>query len=309
MKNINALSLVILFSLVVMAAMGLMIFKTETTGKSIKNKIANKITLPTVTSTAMPTPTEAISTPAPTVTAAPASPSAKIVSFSDMNKLYGPCTQVPVLMYHHIQPEEDAKKNGSTGLTVTPDWFRKHMAYLKEKGYTTIWPEALTGFFDKGIKLPAKAVIITLDDAYEDNYTHAYPILKEFGLKATIFTPTGLVMNPDYLTWDQIKEMNASGLVYFGNHTWSHHSSAGTLEVQDKEISIADTQLAEHGQNSDKIFAYPYGKPSSDAEMILGKYKYNMAFTTTHGTIMCQKQRYILPRIRIGNAELKRFGL
>jgi peptidoglycan/xylan/chitin deacetylase (PgdA/CDA1 family) len=81
------------------------------------------------------------------------------------------------------------------------------------------------------------------------------------------------------------------------------------LELQDKEIRLADEQLAEKGQNPDKAFAYPYGNPSVDVKKILTKYAYKLAFTTVHGNIMCKGKRFVLPRIRMGNAELSRFGL
>jgi peptidoglycan/xylan/chitin deacetylase (PgdA/CDA1 family) len=248
----------------------------------------------------------------PTVSLAPTptlTPSPKSVSFEDLNKKYGPCVRLPVLMFHHIESEAEAKLNHQTSLAVTPEHFTGDMEYLKTHGYTTIFPKELINFFDNGIPLPKKAVMITLDDAYGDSYTNAYPILKQYGFKATIFTPTGLVQNPGYLNWEQIKEMSGSGLVYFANHTWSHHNSAGTLAVQEKEISLADGQLAEKGLNNDKVFAYPYGNPSIDAEKILTKYGYKLAFTTVHGNISCEGKRLTLPRIRIGNAALSSYGL
>jgi peptidoglycan/xylan/chitin deacetylase (PgdA/CDA1 family) len=236
-------------------------------------------------------------------------PTPKPVSFADLNKQYGPCAKVPVLMFHHIESAAEAKLNHQTSLAVTPEFFAQDMEYLKTHGYTTIFPRDLVNFFDNNVPLPKKPVMITLDDAYEDNYVNAYPILKQYGFKATIFTPTGLVDNPDYLNWDQIREMNGSGLVYFANHTWSHHNSAGSLELQDKEIRLADGQLAEKSQNTDKIFAYPYGNPSVDAEKILLKYGYKLAFTTSPGSVMCKGKRFILPRTRMGNAGLNHFGL
>jgi peptidoglycan/xylan/chitin deacetylase (PgdA/CDA1 family) len=247
--------------------------------------------LPTTTPTITPTPT-----PRP-------------ITLAEMNQKYGPCTKVNVLMYHHIQPEDEAKKLKQTGLTVSPEYFKIQMAYLKSEGYTPIFPIELIKFFDDGVYLPKKPVMITLDDAYEDNYLYAYPILKELSTKAIIFTPTGLVTVMDYLNWNEIAEMNQSGLVYFANHTWSHHSSTGSPEVLDKEISLADRQLGEKGLNEDNVFAYPYGKPSNGAEMSLIKYGYKLAFTTNYGNIMCKGKRFELPRIRIGNAPLSRYGL
>lgn len=219
----------------------------------------------------------------------------------------GPCARVNVLMYHHIQSEELAKKNGQSSLSVDPKFFREHLQYLKDHAYTVITPLSLINFFDQNVALPKKAVMITLDDAYEDNYTNAFPLLKEFNCPAIVFTPTGLLNNPDYLNWDEIGQM--SSLIYFGNHTWSHHPSSGTAEILTKEISLADTQLSEHNLNSNKIFAYPYGKPSDLAEKILNDQGYKLAFTTTHGNLLCRSQRFSLPRLRVGNAALSNYGL
>lgn len=234
-------------------------------------------------------------------------PTPKSFTFVEMNAKYGPCTQTPVLMYHHIQSDADAalKKQGS--LSVDPKNLRLHFQYLKDKNYSVISPKDLINFFDNATALPAKSIMITLDDAYEDNYFNAFPLLKEFGFSATIFTPTGLVSVPDYLNWDEINQMKSQ--IYFANHTWSHHASAGTIEVLKNEISLADTQLSDRGLNIDKVFAYPYGKPSTNAEGVLKELNYKLAFTTTHGSVLCKSQRLTLPRIRAGNSPLSKYGL
>jgi peptidoglycan/xylan/chitin deacetylase (PgdA/CDA1 family) len=249
----------------------------------------------TISPTAVPSPTAVLS-PTPTP-----------ITVEGMNQSYGPCAKVNVLMYHHIQEEETAKKNGQTGLTVTPEFFRKHLQYLKDNGYSVITMAELKNFFNGGVALPKKAVMITIDDGYKDNYEKAYPILKEFGMKATIFTATGLLNNSGYMTWDDLNQMK--DLVYFANHTWSHHSSAGTKEKLTEEITRADKQLSEHGLNPNKIFAYPYGNPGKTAEDILKANGYEIAFTTVHGNILCKGKSLELPRIRVGNASLKSYGL
>jgi peptidoglycan/xylan/chitin deacetylase (PgdA/CDA1 family) len=238
-----------------------------------------------------------------------AMPSKRPLSVDELNKMYGPCTKLPVLIYHHVEEEKTAIENNQQYLNITPELFKKQMEYLKNKNYTPISPSELVDFFDDGGSLPLKPVLITLDDAYEDNYINAFPILKEYGFKATIFTPTGLVQNPEYLNWEEIKEMSDTGLIYFGNHTWSHHASKGAPEVLKKEISLADTQLTEKGQNDAKIFAYPYGSPSQGAEKVLIEMGYKLAFTTVHGDMMCKGKRFELPRIRLGNSELTKYGL
>lgn len=248
--------------------------------------------------------TEIKITPTPTQV-----PAKKEISFEEINKKYGPCERINVLMYHHVQNLKDVKSAGDKNLTVDTEMFRKQMQYLKDKAYSVIGVEDLKNFLEKGIGLPAKSVLITADDAYDDNYLDMFPILKEFGFKATIFTPTGLVDNPRYLSWQKIEEMKNSGLIYFGNHTWSHHNSSGTIELQDKEIGLADKQLAEKNLDNCKVFAYPYGKPSQNSEKALEQLGYKMAFTTTHGNLVCKQQNLEIPRIRVGNAQLNSYGL
>lgn len=245
--------------------------------------------------------------PSISITPTPVFKKTTTLNAEDMNKLYGPCVKLNVLMFHHIEEEVDAKVKNQVSLNVTPEFFRKDLQYLKDKGYEIIEPKDLVEFFNGIKKLAPKSVLITFDDAYIDNYQYAYPLLKEFGYKAVIFTPTGLLDNPDYLNWDQIKSM--SDLVYFGNHTWSHHSSAGSLEVLEKEIGKADSQLSEKGLNANKIFAYPYGNPSVEAEKVLREKGYNLAFTTKYGNLLCKGKSLELPRIRIGDAPLNEYGL
>ncbi len=287
--------------LIVMA--GILEYAIKNSGRKILNSglVVNKIK-------EVRTPEIPVITEIPTLAPSPTSTiAATPISFEEMNKNYGPCARVNTLMYHHIQDEETAKKNGQTGLTVTPDFFRKHLQYIKDNGYSVITMADLKNFFNGVTTLPKKPVLITIDDGYKDNYEMAYPILKEFGFRATIFTATGLLNNPGYMSWDDLNQMK--DLVYFGNHTWSHHSSAGTKEKQTEEITLADKQLRDHGLNSDKIFAYPYGGASKAAEEVLRDNGYEISFTTVHGNILCKGKSLELPRIRVGNASLKSYGL
>ncbi len=231
------------------------------------------------------------------------------LTFAEMNKLYGPCTNLPVLMYHHVEPEENAKLNKRTGLNVPPEMFKKQMEYLVSKGYSTVFPSDLANFFDSGTPLPSKPVMITLDDGYVDNGDLMFPILRQLGLKVTIYLATGLMENFNYLTWAKIDEMKTSGFVSFGNHTWSHKNVGGAHDVVLKEISTADEQLADRGLNSVKTFVYPYGLDTAYGEKVLKDLGYKLAFTEVHGRIQCKQKRLSLPRIRIGNSLMAGYGL
>ncbi|HEX6977113.1 MAG TPA: polysaccharide deacetylase family protein [Patescibacteria group bacterium] len=250
-----------------------------------------------------------LSTPSPTPTSVPTpTPTPKPLTFEERNKLYGPCVHLPTIMYHHIRNLDVARSKGDLGLSVDPGDFRSQMQYLKDKGYTPVSPEVLTSFFDSGASVPSNSILITFDDGYDDFAANALPVLKEFGFKATLFLPTGLVNNQEFLTWDQVQEAANSGLVYIANHTWSHHSVAVSFDVDKKEIETADTQLKEHGLNQGLVFAYPYGNYADYAISILQSLNYKLAFTTVPGSTMCKQKRFTLPRIRIGNAPLSAYG-
>ncbi|MCL4384147.1 polysaccharide deacetylase family protein [Patescibacteria group bacterium] len=271
-----------------------------------KNLTSTTLTpVPTAQLTPLPTDIPATPTLLPSVTP---TPTPRPISFADLNQTYGPCVQLPVLMYHHIQPEAVAKANGQAALTVDTQHFQSQLEYLKTHNYHPISPQDLNNFFANRVPLPVKPVMLTFDDGYADFGTDAAPLLQQYGFKGTLFVPTGLMDNPGYLSWETIKNIASSGLITFANHTWSHHSLKDSLPVIQKEVSLAQTQLQDHGF-TERVFAYPYGTIGQTVINYLSSNNYEMAFTTRHGSIECQGQRFELPRIRIGNASLSSYGL
>lgn len=245
-----------------------------------------------------------VSVPNPTPLPTP-TPTPKPLTFQELNALYGPCVYLPTLMYHHIEDEANAKKEGHAGLTVTPQFFQEQLQYLQTRNYHPIQMQNLINFFDFGSPLPPKPILLTFDDGYADFVTYALPLLSGFHFSATLFLPSGLVNNPGYVTWDQIH----SDLVFVANHTWSHHSMRTDISTITKEISTAQSQLEEHGFGNPRVFAFPYGAFSSLSQNYLSANNFKLAFTTVPGSILCKKKRFELPRVRIGNAPLSAYGL
>lgn len=221
--------------------------------------------------------------------------------------VYGPCKNIPVLLYHHIQPQEEAKAREQEKISVDNKIFEEQMEYLASRGYTTITPDELLA----GLKadLPIKPILITFDDAYSDFYQFAYSAIVRYGIKVTLFVPTGLINNPGYLSWEELMEMSKSGLIIFGDHTWSHKNLASVLpDIILYEISTAKTQLEEHGLGPVSTFAYPYGSGNSEAKIILEQLGFTSAFTTNPGTFQCAKLPFDFRRNRVGNAPLSSYG-
>ena len=124
------------------------------------------------------------------------------------------------LMYHSVDNEK-----GKGGIFV--DEFQEHIKWIKDK--KTFKMEELKNL---NYTLPQNSILITFDDGYKNNYTLAFPILKKYNMKATIFLNTKFIgEDEDYLNWDEIKEMYQSGLIDFQLHTHSHQLTIKDIEV------------------------------------------------------------------------------
>ena len=208
---------------------------------------------------------------------------------------------VPVLNYHQIE-----EKNGNP-LTLWPDQFEAQMAYLADAGYTTITIDEMMDALENGTPLPEKPVIITFDDGYADNYEYAYPILKKYGFKATIFLIYDFTNTyPNYLTWEQINEMKESGLIHFESHTMTHANLAELNSADELRHEIADS----HDLLSEKLgydmhyIAYPGGRVNAEIEEITRAAGYRGGFTVHYGLSTPEEGCYQMDRIPIFGANM-----
>ena len=175
-----------------------------------------------------------------------------------------------VLCYHKIGTPPPGSKLKE--LWVSPEKFRAQVKYLLGKGYQTLLFSDLLKIRRGETPLPAKAVLITFDDGYENNYLHAWPILRELGAKGNIFVvfstigKANLWHDPASEPWvnmatlDQLREMQASGVIEYGSHTMSHpHLSALPPGDAAWEIAESKRQLEAAFGREMCAFAYPYG--------------------------------------------------
>lgn len=159
---------------------------------------------------------------------------------------------VPVLMYHGVSND----LWGMTDLFVKPESMEEQIVWMLENGYTPIWFEDLPN-----VAQIEKPVILSFDDGYMDNYTELFPILKKYGVKATIFVVTGIVdYNPRTLTSAQIKEMSDSGLVSIQSHTATHPYLRGmSREQQLWELVQSKLDLTAITGKEPTVICYPSG--------------------------------------------------
>lgn len=105
----------------------------------------------------------------------------------------------------------------------TPVGFESYLKILKSAKVHTYTFSEVYDMNNQGLRLKTNSCLLTFDDGYADNYYNAFPSLKRFKIKATIFINTLYIDNdPDYLTWEQIRQMYESGLVDFELHSHRH---------------------------------------------------------------------------------------
>ena len=197
--------------------------------------------------------------------------------------------QLPILLYHRVV--NDTCNIGKHKTYVWENAFRKQMQWLKENGYQTLTFSELDAL-PSGSDLK-KNIIITFDDGYTDNYTIAFPILKEFGLKAVIYLVTDCRRNEwnlqegepvlELMSKDQIDEMQNHGFE-FGGHTRHHVDlKRSNPDKQNEEIAGCFIDLEKLTGRVPLSFAYPYGAYNDDTIKALASSGFKYGVTTIFG--------------------------
>ncbi|WP_231036255.1 polysaccharide deacetylase family protein [Pectinatus sottacetonis] len=183
--------------------------------------------------------------------------------------------------------------------TISTKMFDKQLDYLSAHGYKTISLMDFVRAKKYGEKLPSKAVILTFDDGYEDNYTNVMPILKKHHMKETVFIIANYVGKKGYLTWNQLKEMQNTNFE-LGSHT-ANHIPLTTLSPSkiNSEINLSKLLMEWRGLKTIYFFSYPNGAYNSTALKDLKKYGYLAAVTGNFGLNTFSTNPYLLQRTYI----------
>jgi peptidoglycan/xylan/chitin deacetylase (PgdA/CDA1 family) len=203
-----------------------------------------------------------------------------------------PKSGIPVLMYHSISTDE---KNS---LCVSEDQFKGEMEWLHQNAYHTISiDEFYEALMNQG-SVPENPILITFDDGYTDNFTTAWPILKEYGFTATFFIITDYV-SPSRIEWEQLSELVEQGNS-IGSHTIHHYDlSKLSAVLQKKEIADSKSILDEKLDVTVKAFCYPSGKYNQTTLKLLSESGYSLGFSTKSGRVHAGDDPLLLKRVRI----------
>lgn len=229
---------------------------------------------------------------------------------------------IRVLMYHHmLTPKEKADspfaKRNTTTTTVE---FNQQMDYLKDNGFTTISTKDLEGYLNGQINLPARSIVITIDDGNISSRIYAYPKLKQLGFIAEQYIITARTpaipqtFNHKRLHFLSKQEMDEMADVY---NYYAHTHNLHTLTPNNISFVIAnkredvkkDLLLNRQLLNNTTYFAYPFGQYTNDTVNLVREVGFTMAYTTKRGYATLGVNKLLIPRLGVEpNLPIKEFA-
>lgn len=220
-----------------------------------------------------------------------------------------PSDGLPILMYHKIgiPPAGSQLKK----LWVSPEQFRRQMKWLKDRGWTSVTLREAADHADRATPLPARSVVVSFDDGYDNTYSQAFPILKEFGFKAVVFLVVRAVGWDNFwhdpstetripmMSWKQAEEMQSAG-IEFGSHTMTHpRLSEIESKLVSEELGKSRRIMGEFLNQEPVSFAYPYGNGQDDPRVrkLVREAGYRWACSVHQGKARPDKEPLCLRRI------------
>jgi len=176
----------------------------------------------------------------------------------------------PILMYHKVGDVAHSR------FWVSTAQLEAQIRALKQRGYTFVTLQDLMDY-RAGIRpAPAKPVVLTFDDGYQDLLTHVHPIVSKSDLRVpvTVFLnpglmgqtnrwDTGIDFNEEpevrHLTWDETRTLHNTGLFDFQSHTMTHINLLTHPDTREQELIDSRVAIEQQLNKRVRFFSHPYG--------------------------------------------------
>ncbi len=194
-----------------------------------------------------PSPSSSVSTPEPSPSPATA---AEIAARAT----------VPVLCYHQLRDWVSSDSEYARNLLICPPAvFRAQLDALAENGWNTIGPDDYHAHLTRGAGLPENPILLSFDDSQGTQKTEALPQLLARDMTATFFAMTVPLGKKDWLSADDLKEMDANGMT-IAAHTWDHNR-VDRYSGEDWRVQLEEPRETLEGIINKPVehFAYPFG--------------------------------------------------
>lgn len=215
---------------------------------------------------------------------------------------------IPILCYHNFNPTKPGSMN------LTPQRLEEQIKWLKDNGYTIIpLKEAVAYLQGKRASVPEKSVVITADDGWESVYTYMRPLVKKYNIPVTLFIyPETISQGKNAMTWDQLKELQQTGLFDIQGHTYWHPnfkqekkrlSPAAYDKFVNNQLVTSKKILEEKLGTKITLLAWPFGIYNAYLEQAALNAGYEMAFSIDYRSANRSFRAMAQPRFMIIEAE------
>lgn len=221
---------------------------------------------------------------------------------------------IPILVYHRFDPS----KPGST--TVRTSVFKAQLEWLDSHHIRVVKLDAVVDALrGVGPAVKTPAVVLSVDDGNRSVYTEMFPIIHKYRLHVTLFIYPSAISNASYaLTWKQLREMQASGLVEVQSHTYWHpnfrqekarRTPAGYRDFVDYQLVHSRRTLESRLGAKVDLLAWPYGIFDPQLEHAAARTGYVAAFAYAGGASHPGVDMFAIPRIPVSDQDSgTRFG-
>ncbi|HEY3614548.1 MAG TPA: glycosyltransferase [Gaiellales bacterium] len=218
---------------------------------------------------------------------------------------------VRILGYHRIAAAADS-------LSVSPTRFREQMRAVAESGAEPIRLDHALELLQRPVD--GRYICVTFDDGYRDNLVAAAPVLAEFAIPATVYLPSRIIDGdetfhwyedpPPALTWDEVGELLADGLVDVQSHTRTHPLLPQVDDARSREeIAVSKLEIEQHVPYALTSFCYPAGLYGPREVEYVRAAGYAAAVTTNPGVNAGDGELLELRRTLIyGADDMRTFG-
>ncbi len=219
---------------------------------------------------------------------------------------------VPVLLYHRFGPAV------SDGMTITTPVFASHLEYLKSNGYTVIPLRQLVDSVIRKTPLPARSVVIVVDDGHKSVYSEMLPLIQKYRIPVTLFIYPSAISNASYaMSWEQLRNLHKTGLFDIQSHTYWHPNfkkerkklSASEFDsLVSMQLGKSKTRLEKEFGTKIDMLAWPFGIYDGDLMARARAAGYIAAFTIEGDREKDLSNPMKIPRYLLTNADKgKRF--
>jgi len=221
---------------------------------------------------------------------------------------------LPVLTYHHILHDEENTRFRHTSTTTSVRAFTNQMTWLRDQGYATLSMYQLEGYVRNRMNLPARAVVITFDDGLKSVSRYAYPILRQYGFKATAFIISSRIKlkpqkwDPKSLQFMSVSELNGIRDVFdVQSHTHflhrvddARHPILFSRSYHNILFDFKRSRRALAQFNPHVLYlSYPFGGYDDKAVKAANDAGFHMAVTTVRGKVKPGDNPFLLKRLYI----------